>query len=91
MFGRLVRIDQATRLECPSLVDLNQCDWPELTLFPGIGETMARRIIRDREAHGPFRRLEDLERVRGIGPKKLAQLRPYLICRTRADEPTEKP
>jgi competence protein ComEA len=89
--GGLVRIDQASPLECQSQLNINECDWPELTLLPGISETMGRRIIRNREEQGDFRQLEDLRRVRGIGPKKLAQLRPYLLFRARADEATEKP
>jgi competence protein ComEA len=101
--GGLIRLDQATSLECQSQLDINECGWPELTLLPGISETMARRIVRDRGENGRFRELDDLRRIRGVGPKRLAQLRPFLVCRPAtgdslrpkgpdlADEPTQKP
>ena len=50
-------------------------DWERL---PGIGPALAARIVADREAHGPFREPEGLLRVRGIGPKTLDRLRPFL-------------
>ena len=36
-------------------IAVNSCDWPELCLLPGINETRARRIVADRQTHGPFR------------------------------------
>ena len=50
-------------------------DWERL---PGIGPALAARIVADRAAHGPFRGPEGLLRVRGIGPKTLDRLRPFL-------------
>lgn len=47
-------------------------------MLPNIGETLARRIVESREAEGPFAEVDDLQRVRGIGPRTLEQLRPYL-------------
>ncbi len=55
-------------------VDLNRADVPELSLLPGIGPVLARRIVRHRDRHGPFRRLDDLADVSGIGPKRLDEL-----------------
>ncbi len=51
-------------------------DWERL---PGIGPALAQRIVGDRAARGPFRTAEGLLRVRGIGPKTLARIRPYLV------------
>jgi len=59
-------------------VDLNQADWPELALLPGIGETVARNLVRYRGEHGPFRSLPDLLRVPGIGPRTLEKIGPHL-------------
>jgi len=42
--------------------------------LPGIGPATAAAIVTDREQHGPFASVDDLSRVRGIGPAKLAQL-----------------
>ncbi len=53
-------------------VDVNHGDLQELTKLPGIGETLARAIIDERESRGLFRYPEDLMSVRGIGEKKLA-------------------
>jgi len=48
--------------------------------LPGIGETMARRIVDERLARGAFADRRDLERrVRGIGPRTLERIRPYLM------------
>jgi len=76
--GRLIEIDHVPPLEADFQVDINQADWPEFTLLPGIGETLARRIVRFRRTEGPFRSHEDLQRVNGIGPKTLERIRPYL-------------
>jgi competence protein ComEA len=76
--GRLIELDRATRQTARFRVDINQADWPELAQLPEIGETLARRIVESREAEGPFADLEELRRVRGIGPKTLERIRPYL-------------
>ena len=54
--------------------DFNTAPASELSLLPGIGPEMAKRIISEREARGPFRSLDDLTRVRGIGPKTIRQI-----------------
>lgn len=54
--------------------DFNTAPASELSLLPGIGPEMAKRIIVEREARGPFRSVEDLSRVRGIGPKTIRQI-----------------
>ena len=61
-------------------VNVNAADWVTLALVPGLGETFARRIVAERESRGGrFDALDDLTAVRGIGEKKLARLRPYLV------------
>jgi competence ComEA-like helix-hairpin-helix protein len=50
-------------------------DWERL---PGIGPSLAARIVADRAERGPFRTPEGLLRVRGIGPRILERIRPYL-------------
>jgi len=60
------------------VTDVNHAPWPELTLLPGIGPSLAQRIVASRENEGKFNRPEDLLRVRGIGPKTLMAIRPYL-------------
>ena len=55
-------------------VDINTATAAQLDALPGIGPATAAAIVQDRSAHGPFRSVDDLGRVRGIGPAKLAQL-----------------
>ncbi len=76
--GRLVEIDRAEPLTAEFEVDLNDAEWPELVQLPGIGETLARRIVESRNRDGRFLDHEDLKRVRGIGPRTLDRVRPYL-------------
>lgn len=50
----------------PAKIDANAASWYEWTLLEGVGEVRARRIVEDREAKGPFRSLEELDRVPGM-------------------------
>ncbi len=59
-------------------IDVNRATAKELTAVPGIGETLAKRIVAFRDEHGPFRRVEDLMKVKGIGEKSLQKLRPHV-------------
>jgi comEA protein len=59
-------------------IDINSASLEELTSLPGIGGEMARRIAEYRTAHGPFASAEDLLDVKGIGPKKLEKIRPFI-------------
>jgi competence protein ComEA len=59
-------------------LDPNTASWVELAQLDGVGETLAVRIVEDREANGPFHTLEELDRVKGIGAKTIERLRPFL-------------
>lgn len=61
-------------------VNLNTAGIEELTTLPGIGETIARRIVAYRELHGRFQRPEDLVAVNGIGPKTFDRLRDWVTA-----------
>jgi competence protein ComEA len=75
---RLIDVDRAPIHVAKFQIDINQADWPEFALLPRIGEVLAKRIVADREANGPFRDWNDLRRVRGIGPKTFEGIQPYL-------------
>ena len=60
-------------------VDVNRAAWHELAQLPGIGEVTARKIVASRKNQGPFVDPDDLQRVRGIGPKTVERIRPYLL------------
>ncbi len=59
-------------------VPLNRAMAPELDCLPGVGPALAGRIVADRTARGPYRGVEDLDRVPGIGKRLVERLRPYL-------------
>ena len=59
-------------------IDVNVCNRLELEHLPGIGPTLAERIIASRESDGPFAEERDLLRIKGIGPKLLAKMSPHL-------------
>lgn len=59
--GRIIRLETRP-------IDLNAASAEELALLPGIGPHLAARIVEDRARNGPYRSLEDLARVRGVGP-----------------------
>lgn len=64
---------------CTGTVDVNSADEEELTVLPGIGETLAGLIVAERSEHGPFRYAEDLTAVKGIGPKTLERFRDMIL------------
>lgn len=66
------------------MLDVNCATWVEWALLDGIGEILGKRIVEDREKNGPFRSVEDVTRVRGIGPKTMAKMRPWLEVRDEA-------
>lgn len=76
--GELIEIERAAPQRATFQVDLNRADWPELAQLPGVGETLARRIIMRRDREGRFNDPGELLRVEGIGPAKLEQIKPYL-------------
>ena len=60
-------------------IDINSADLDSLTALPGIGETLARRILDYRSTHGSFSRPEELMNVEGIGTAKLEAILDYIV------------
>ena len=85
--GRTIDFDQASPLRAEFRVDVNAADWPEFAQLPGVGETLARRIVEYRASHGPFQSLQELRRVPGIGVKTLDRIMPFLVI----DPPSRLP
>lgn len=74
----LVEIDRAAPIAYRPRIDLNRCDWTALCLLPGVGEVLARRIVTDRHALGPYPSVDALKRVRGIGDRSVDRWRDKL-------------
>jgi competence ComEA-like helix-hairpin-helix protein len=59
-------------------IDINSASAKELETIPGIGDTLAKRIVEFREKNGRFRRPEHLLLVPGISEKRFRQFRPLI-------------
>jgi competence ComEA-like helix-hairpin-helix protein len=69
---------QAAALRDGQRMDVNRASAAELELLPGVGPSLAKRLIEAREQRGPFRSLEELGRVRGMGAKTRQKLSKFL-------------
>ncbi|HEY9194443.1 MAG TPA: helix-hairpin-helix domain-containing protein [Methyloversatilis sp.] len=72
-----------------AVIDLNSASASELDGLPGIGPGRAQAIVDYRQAHGPFTSVDDLGKVKGIGDKTLAEVRPLVIVGQRAGAAAE--
>ena len=61
-------------------IDINRASAAELEKLPRIGPKTAERILAFRDAYGAFRTVNDLQQVKGIGPKTLELLRPHVYA-----------
>ncbi len=59
----------------PAIVNLNTATAEQLDTLPGIGAKVAARIIEYRQKNGPFKKIEDLMNVRGIGEKNFLKIK----------------
>ncbi len=78
LHGRLIEIDRIDPLAAQFQVDVNTALLPELINIPDIGDTLGQRIIDYRQQNGPFKSVDQLRHVKGIGPKTLEKIKPYL-------------
>jgi competence protein ComEA len=56
-------------------VDINTATEKELAKLPGIGAAIAKRIVEYRNAHGGFKSIDELKKVKGIGDKKFEAIK----------------
>lgn len=65
------------RLHYTGVVNLNEATVAQLDLLPGVGLKAAQHIVTQREKR-PFKRIEELVRVKGFGKKRFLRIKPYL-------------
>ncbi len=65
-------------------IDINRADRDALIALPGIGPVLADRIIAYREAHGPFKSVDDLIDISGIGERNIQLFRKLVYVDTNA-------
>lgn len=70
----------AERLVLGERLDLNCASAEELSLLPGLGETLAARVVEDRARRGAFASVRALERVRGLGASRARALERWLYA-----------
>jgi len=59
-------------------INLNTATKKELQALPGIGPTIAERIVKYRKSHGPFKSVDDLLNIKGVGQGKLEKIKPFV-------------
>jgi len=64
--------------QSPQKIDINRAEPWLLQALPGIGELLAQRIVDYRSENGPFRRIEDLLKVSGIGPVTFENIKDHI-------------
>ena len=73
-----------------TIVNLNTATVAELEALPGIGAKVAARIIEYRTNKGPFRKIEDLMNVQGVGEKSFLKLRPQLTVGAKPESSAQR-
>jgi competence protein ComEA len=69
------------------LVNLNTATAEQLESLPGIGARTAERIVEYRQKNGPFKKVEDLMNVRGVGEKSFLRLKPLISVGKSGEKP----
>ena len=73
-----------------TIVNLNTATVAEFEALPGIGNKVATRIVEYRMKKGPFKKIEDLMNVQGIGEKNFLKLRPQLTVDTKSESSAQR-
>jgi competence protein ComEA len=78
----------ATAAPALTVVNINTASAKDLEVLPGIGQKTAARIVEFRQKNGPFKKVEELMNVGGIGEKSFLKLKPQLTV-TSKPEPSK--
>jgi competence protein ComEA len=81
----------AAKPAATSTVNINTASAGELDALPGIGAKTAALIVEYRQKNGPFKKIEDLMNVRGVGEKYFLKLKPQItVGPAKADHPDQR-
>src|SRR5438552_16372564 len=73
-------------------ININSASSEQLQQVPGIGPATAGKILQMRKSYGPFKSVDDLLAIRGLGAKRLDEMRKYLtVGKPAASKPTTPP
>ncbi|MEI7542140.1 MAG: helix-hairpin-helix domain-containing protein [bacterium] len=79
-YNKKIQINDS--ISMPLLVNINTATAEELDKLPGVGKTIAERIVTLRQERGEYKTINDLKKVKGITAKKLQKLQKYIITDT---------
>jgi len=75
-----------------AIVNLNTASAADLEGLPGIGAKTAARIVEYRQKNGPFKKIEELMNVHGVGEKNFLKLKPQIsVSPAKADHDADRP
>ena len=79
---------QAAAAKPAAMINLNTATVKELETLPGVGTRTAERIVEYRTKKGPFKKIEELMNVQGIGEKSFLKLKPQLTVSAKPEPAT---
>jgi len=81
----------AAKTAATSIININTASAGELDGLPGVGAKTAARIVEYRQKNGPFKKVEELMNVRGVGEKNFLKLKSQItVGPAKADHPDER-
>jgi comEA protein len=78
VFAQEQAIMQKAAPKLEGMININKANAEELRLLPGVDKKTAEAIVSYRTSNGNFKSIDDLGKVSGIGPKRLANIKKYL-------------
>lgn len=80
--GRHRKATAASPSTAATIIDVDQATAAQLEALPRVGPALAKRIVDDRTANGPFGSIEALQRVKGVGPAMAKTIAPRVTFST---------
>lgn len=84
------KVKPISKISNGQLININTASYSQLMRIPGIGKTLAERIVEYRNKEGSFENTEQLTKVKGINNNKLSKILPYISLSSTNDVKTKK-